>query len=121
MKVAVIGTGHLGREHARIYASLPQVELAGIYDTNEDQAAKAAEHAGGCHVFSTMGELLDRAEAVSLCVPTPAHAAVALECLARRLHLMIEKPITDDLGKAREVRDLAARQGCTRPRSLCRL
>jgi len=113
MKVAVVGTGHLGREHARIYASLPQVELVGIFDHDEEQAAKAAAHAGGCTVFSSLNELLDKTEALSLCVPTPAHAAVARECLERGKHLMIEKPITDNLAEARDIRDLATSKGCT--------
>jgi predicted dehydrogenase len=113
MKVAVVGTGHLGREHARIYANLPQVQLVGIYDSNLEQATKAAAHAGGCPVFASLDALLDATDALSLCVPTPAHAAVAQECLDRRKHLMIEKPITDDLAAARALRDQARRQGCT--------
>jgi predicted dehydrogenase len=113
MRVGVVGTGHLGREHARLYAALPQVELVGIHDSNPEQAAAASQHAGGCRVFASLAELLDHCDAVSLCVPTPVHAAIATECLERGKHLMIEKPITDDLADARALRDLARRRGCT--------
>ena len=62
MRVAVVGTGHLGREHARIYASLPQVQLAGIFDKDAAKAADAAAHAGDCRIFDSFAELLDKCD-----------------------------------------------------------
>lgn len=69
MRVAVLGSGHLGREHARVYAGMEGVELLGVYDTDPAAAAAAAAYAG-CPVLPSRNALLDRAEAVSICVPT---------------------------------------------------
>jgi predicted dehydrogenase len=108
MRVGVIGTGHLGREHARVYAGLPGVELVGVHDLEAEAAAAAAARAG-CPVFARLEELLDAAQAASICVPTPAHAEVATACLEAGLHVLIEKPITDDPNAARRLEARAAR------------
>jgi predicted dehydrogenase len=109
MRVGVIGTGHLGREHARVYAALPGVELIGVHDVDPAAAAAAATRAG-CPVLP-VAALLGRAQAVSVCVPTPAHAEVTHACLDAGLHVLVEKPITDDLQAGRDLVALAARRG----------
>jgi predicted dehydrogenase len=108
LRVAVLGTGHLGREHARIYADLPAAELVGVYDPDA-AAADAVAQSLGCRAFPSRGALLDVAEAASVCVPTPAHAEVATACLEAGLHVLVEKPITADVAEAHRLRDLAAR------------
>jgi len=108
MRVGVVGTGHLGREHARVYAGLPGCELVGVHDVDPAAAAAAAARAG-CPVLP-FEALLERAEALSVCVPTPAHAAVAGACLEAGRHVLVEKPITDDLAEARALVALAARR-----------
>ncbi len=112
MRVGVIGTGHLGREHARIYAELDALDLVGVYDVDEAVAAETAR-AHRCRAFGSREALLDAAEAVSVCVPTPLHAEVASACLDAGRHVLVEKPITEDLASARALRDLAARRGRT--------
>lgn len=102
MRVAVLGSGHLGREHARVYAGLGGVEFVGVYDSDPAAAAAAAAYAG-CAVLPSRAALLDRAEAVSICVPTPAHAAEAEICIDAGLHLLIEKPITDTVEAGRRL------------------
>ena len=109
MRVGVIGTGHLGREHARVYAALPGVELVGVHDIDPHAAAAAAARAG-CPVLSRQA-LLDAAAAVSVCVPTPAHAEVTTACLEAGLHVLVEKPIADDIESARALVALAAERG----------
>ncbi len=106
MRVAVLGTGHLGREHARIYADRPGVDLVGVLATAPAAAAAASARAG-CAVFPSREALLDAAEAVSVCVPTPLHAEVGTACLEAGLHVLVEKPITDNIADARRLRDLA--------------
>lgn len=110
MRVAVLGTGHLGREHARVYAGLPGVRLVGVFDT-DPEAAEAAAARAQCPVFRSREALLDSAEAVSVCVPTPLHAEVASACLEAGLHVLVEKPITDDVDRARDLADVARRRG----------
>jgi predicted dehydrogenase len=111
LKCGVVGVGSLGQHHARIYASLPGAELAGIYDND---AKRAAEIAGkhGCKVFESIEALGAACEAVSVVVPTDLHAKVALPLLAQGCHLLIEKPICASLEEAEQV--LAAAQAAGR-------
>jgi len=111
VRVGVLGTGHLGREHARVYAELPEAELAGVFDPDPAAAARAAARAG-CRVFPDREALLAAVDAVSVCAPTPLHAEVASACLDAGVHVLVEKPITDDVAAARRLRDLARRQRC---------
>jgi predicted dehydrogenase len=106
MRVAVLGSGHLGREHARVYAAMPDVELLGVFDTDPERAAAAAEYAK-CPVLRDRAALLEGADAVSICVPTPAHAEEAAACLEAGLHVLIEKPITTDVASGRRICELA--------------
>jgi predicted dehydrogenase len=107
VKAGVAGVGSLGQHHARIYASLPGVELAGVFDADEARAREiAAKH--GCRRFASLDELGEACDAVSVVVPTDRHAAVALPLLAKGCHLLIEKPICASLAEAEQV--LAAAQ-----------
>lgn len=99
MRVAVVGTGAMGRHHVRILASSPEAELVGIYDERAEVAeALAAEH--GTTRFERLDELLDGVEAAVLAVPTTDHAALGCRMLERGLHVLVEKPIASDLEEA---------------------
>ena len=99
MRVAVIGTGALGRHHVRILSQMPEAELVGIYDQRpEVAAALAQEH--GTTSFSSVEELSEQVEAVVLAVPTFAHANLGCQLLERGLHLLVEKPITSTAEEA---------------------
>ncbi len=103
----VIGVGSLGQHHARIYASMKNVEFAGIFEMNDARAKEiCAKH--NCRRFATIEELGEVCDAVSVVVPTDRHAEVALPLLAKRCHLLIEKPICASLEEAEQV--LAAAQ-----------
>ena len=107
----VIGVGSLGQHHARIYASMKNVEFAGIFETNDARAAEiCAKHQ--CRRFATIEELGEACDAVSVVVPTDRHAEVALPLLARGCHLLIEKPLCASLEEAEKV--LAAAQAAQR-------
>ena len=103
----VVGVGSLGQHHARIYASLPNVEFAGIYETNDARAAEICTKFN-CRRFATIEELGAACDAVSIVVPTDRHEEVALPLLAQGCHLLIEKPICASLAEAERV--LAAAQ-----------
>ena len=111
-KVGVIGVGHLGYHHARVYSQLPGVILVGVSDTNERQLEKAAAD------FATEGfpnyeQLLDEADAVSVGVPTSLHYAVGKRCLEAGVNVLIEKPICADLAAANELVELANKRQLT--------
>jgi predicted dehydrogenase len=106
----VAGVGSLGQHHARIYASMPRVELAGVYDADENRALEiSARH--GCRRFATLQELGAACDAVSVVVPTDRHEQVALPLLDQGCHLLIEKPICASLEEAERVLAAAERHG----------
>jgi predicted dehydrogenase len=85
IRCGVVGTGHLGQHHARIYASLPQAELTGILEANDARAAEICSKYG-CRRFATLDDLASACEAVSVAVPTDRHAEVALPLLRHGCH-----------------------------------
>ncbi len=101
LKVGVIGIGHLGKEHARIYAGLSNVELVGICDIDTAKAEKAKELKTS--FFTDYRELIPLVQAVSIAVPTAGHYKVAEQCLTAGVHTLVEKPITNQLDEADEL------------------
>src|SRR5688572_15991525 len=89
IRCGVAGVGSLGQHHARIYASLPGAELAGIYERDDARAAEICSR-HNCRRFATLAEMGAACDAVSVVVPTDRHADVALELLAGGAHLLIE-------------------------------
>lgn len=110
LKVAVIGVGHLGKEHARVYTELPGVSLVGVVDIQPQQAEKIAQRYHTKY-FSNYQEVLDQAEAVSIAVPTKSHYGIAKDCLQRGIHVIIEKPMTGTVQEARELIALSKAKG----------
>jgi len=94
VKVAVIGVGAMGRNHARVYADLPGVELVAVADANMPNAAAVARLYGGT-AYSDYERLIDeqQPDAISVVVPTEDHLDVALKVIAHGCHLLIEKPL----------------------------
>jgi predicted dehydrogenase len=111
IRCGVAGVGSLGQHHARIYATLPGAELAGIYEPNDARAAEICAKFN-CRRFATIEELGDACDAVSVVVPTDRHAEVALPLLAKKTHLLIEKPICASLEEAEQVMAAARKHGC---------
>jgi predicted dehydrogenase len=110
VRLAVVGVGHLGKEHARILAGLPDVELVGVVDANAEQARAVA---GRCHTqaFTDPWPLLPRIDAAVIAVPTSQHYSVATHFLRRGISLLVEKPLASTLEQADELVELADRQG----------
>jgi predicted dehydrogenase len=105
-RVGVVGVGHLGKEHARILAGIPDVTLVGVADPNASQAAAVAERCGTRH-YPDHRPLLDAVDAAVIAAPTAHHHAVACDFLRRGIPLLIEKPLTADPGRADELVHLA--------------
>jgi predicted dehydrogenase len=106
--VAVIGAGHMGRHHARIYRELPEAELLGVVDTDTGRGEAIAREFETEH-YTSIEPLLGRVRAVSAAVPTVAHVAVARPLLERGLAVLIEKPIAPDSAAARDLLSCARR------------
>jgi predicted dehydrogenase len=110
LRVAVVGVGHLGRHHARVLASLPGVRLVGVVDTNISRAAEVAQ-ANGTAVVGSVRDLPGAVDAVSVAVPTEAHAAVAIPLLEAGIDVLVEKPMTRSLSEADALIAAAASSG----------
>jgi len=108
LRVAVIGVGHLGRIHAKIYAENPAAELVAVVDSDGDRAREVAEEYGGSPL-TEVAELPGDLDGVSVVVPTRYHAEVAVPLLERGLACLVEKPLAANLSEADAI--LAAAEG----------
>lgn len=99
VRVAVAGLGEFGRNHARVYRELGGVELVGVYDYSPERAAAVGKEFQA-PVLLSLGELHGRADAVSVAVPTAAHAEVGCQLLEMGLDVLVEKPMAVDLTEA---------------------
>lgn len=109
LRAGVVGVGHLGQHHARLYASLPGSQLVGVTDQSAERAKTIADR-HGVRVFSALDDLLQHIDVVSVAVPTSSHYAVAKACLQAGKHVLVEKPIAVTSSEAHELVHLA-RQG----------
>ena len=110
LRVGVIGVGHLGRHHARIYSALPLVTLVGISDTDVSVGREVADEFNVVY-YPSQDELLACVDAVSVAVPTSAHFSVVQSCLNRNCHVLVEKPITGDASEGEKLVQLAREKG----------
>jgi predicted dehydrogenase len=110
VKLGVVGVGHLGRHHARIYRAMKAAELVGIVDRDEATARAVAKKVK-TEWSVDLDLLLDRAEAVSIAVPTVAHHEVALAFLKKGISVLVEKPMTFSVAEAEEMVEIAAANG----------
>lgn len=110
LRVVVVGVGALGRHHARLLASMPDVELVAVVDRDAARAAEVAA-ATGTLGFRTVDELPRDLDAVSVAVPTEAHAEVAVPFLQRGIATLVEKPLARSLAEADALVAAAAASG----------
>ena len=108
VKVAVIGVGHLGKQHARLYAELEGVELVAVVDILESRAREIAR------LYKTAAltdyhDLVGKIDAVSLAVPTTDHARIGVELLEHGLDVLVEKPIASTVEEAQSLMGAASR------------
>lgn len=99
LPVGVIGVGAAGRHHAHRLAAATAVRLVGVHDRDPDRAAAVAAEVG-TRAFADLDDLLRRVRAVSVAVPTGAHAAVGLHALDRGVAVLMEKPLAASLADA---------------------
>jgi predicted dehydrogenase len=112
LRVAVIGAGHLGRHHARILSQMEGVVLAAVVDVNATRAGEVAA-ATRSEPYTDFRDLVDRIDAVTVAVPTEAHAAVAVPFLQRGTPVLVEKPLARTLVEAENIVAAAASSGAT--------
>src|SRR6266478_7614954 len=114
VRVSVLGTGWLGKEHLRIYSELAatgQVKLAGVYDIAAETARKFAEKYR-VRPFASLAEAAEASDALSIATPTTTHFELAKALLQEGKHVLVEKPMTDNAAQAAELIELAQRHRC---------
>jgi len=110
VRVGVVGVGYLGRFHARIYASMPNVKLVGVADVDMATAKTVAEQ-HGCEAYADPAALIGKVDAVSIVVPTSLHLAVARPYLDAGVHMLMEKPLAPTLEESAQLVELAEQAG----------
>lgn len=114
LNTAIIGIGHLGARHLKVYAEQlsPQVNLVGVCDIQASRTKRLASHYR-VPFYKNYKDLLGKIEAVNICVPTVAHFEIAKFFLENNVHTFVEKPITFALAEADQLIDLARKKNLT--------
>src|SRR6266700_1013136 len=110
IRVAVVGIGEFGRNHARVYRELEGAELIGVFDANQERAAAVAAEFQ-TQVLKRLDDLRGRVDAASVAVPTVAHREVGCRLLEMGLDVLVEKPMAVDLAEADALLHAAKKYG----------
>jgi predicted dehydrogenase len=110
LRVGVVGVGHLGKHHARILSTLPDVNLIGVVDTNRPRADEIAAAHGTTALYDAEA-LAGRVDAVTIAVPTERHLEIALPFLHAGVPVLVEKPMARSLAEADDMIAAAASAG----------
>ncbi len=111
IKTGVVGVGHMGINHARIYSEIEGSTLAAVYDSNASTARSVAAKYN-TKATTSLEEFASLIDAATICTPTVTHYEVGRFLLEKGKHLLIEKPIADTPAHARELSELAALNRC---------
>lgn len=106
LRVGVVGVGHIGSNHARLYSEITSAEFAAVYDVDLARANSIAKKYG-VPAAKSLDEFSDMIDAASVATPTSAHYEVGYRLLAGGKHLLIEKPITENTKQASELSEIA--------------
>jgi predicted dehydrogenase len=110
VKAGVIGVGHLGQHHARIYSELEAAELTAVADSNRGRAEEIASRYGA-RAYADYRDMLGEVGAVSVAAPTSSHFGIAMDCLRAGIDVLVEKPITVEVAEADALIEEAERLG----------
>jgi len=111
LRVGVVGVGVMGSNHARVFTDFPGVKLVGVADPDERQREFVCD-ALGCAGFDDVEALLAHGvDAVTIAAPTHLHRELALACIRRGVHVLVEKPIAPSVEEGRAIIAAARRAG----------
>jgi predicted dehydrogenase len=110
VRVAVVGVGSMGASHARVYSTLPGARLVAVCDSDPNRSAEIASRFG-VEALTDCSRLVGAVDAVSVAVPTNAHAEVSRLLLERGISVLVEKPMARTSAEAAELVEAADRSG----------
>ena len=109
MRIGVVGTGYLGRLHARVLTEMPEVTVVGFVEPNDAIAAEIHAALGLKRIFS-VAQLAKQVDGAVVATPTSAHFDVARELMEAGCDVMVEKPITSTVDEARRLIAIAKKK-----------
>ncbi|HSH39439.1 MAG TPA: Gfo/Idh/MocA family oxidoreductase [Chthoniobacterales bacterium] len=107
LRVGVVGVGHIGSNHARLYAEQSTAQFTAIYDTDTAKAQQLAS-LHGVHASESLADFVEQVDAASIATPTSSHFEVARQLLEAGKHALVEKPIAENPAEATELARMAA-------------
>ena len=110
LRVAVIGAGHMGRHHVRIYGELEDCELVAVVDKDLSRARQFAAKHGG-QAYASFADVAGEVDAATVAVPTVYHAETAIPLMERGVAVLVEKPLAPDAISARQLLDASKKTG----------
>ena len=102
LKIGVIGTGHMGRNHVRNLSEESRFQLVGIHDIDTRKAYEVGERYR-VRVYENIDSLLNEVEAVVIAVPSVLHKEIGLKAAEHNVHALIEKPLATTVKDAKEI------------------
>jgi predicted dehydrogenase len=110
LKIGIIGTGHLGKLHTKLFKEIDNCELIGIHDIDEAKLNSVSQEFAVAP-FSNIDDLLNQVDAISIVSTTSAHYKIAKKALENGKHVFVEKPITARIDEGEEIVELAKKNG----------
>ena len=110
IRIGVIGLGYLGKFHYQKYKASKLVKLTSVVDTNEDNHALVSEKS--ISKFKKYQDMVDNVDAVSIVTPTSTHFKIAKYFLEKRVHVLLEKPMTETVAQAKKLNNIAKKNKC---------
>ena len=111
VRIAVVGAGIMGANHARVAHQLPSTELIAVVDPDQAKV-EAIARTNGALALSSVDQLPDTVEAAVVAVPTAFHVETALALLARGIHVLVEKPLAPTVADAQRIVAAAKEANC---------
>ena len=112
VRAGVVGVGHMGRYHVGVYSEIPNVKLVGVSDLNETRGREIAEKYNTIF-YKNYKELFNKADVISIAVPTSHHYKTTKDFLMAGIHVLVEKPMTKSIKEAMELFEIADKKGLT--------
>ncbi len=110
VRTGVVGLGRMGQHHCRVVANQKDAGLAGVFDIDTTLVEKVSSNYD-VPGYRRLDDLLDQVDAVVVATPTPTHFDIAMRCLERNIHVLVEKPVTEKVEDAEHLAHLVQRNG----------
>ena len=106
LRIGVLGAGHLGKIHIKLLKEIPEFDLIGFYDPDDENAEKVSKEFG-INRYLSIDSLIEEIDAIDIVTPTVTHYSCAAKALKKSKHVFIEKPVTNTIKEAKSLMDLA--------------